>query len=380
MNENNILKFLVTDFYAPFDLNWFKLILPIIPKKILSILAKRYKTGLKSERVIICYKALFYSLIFLMTKDIKYSLLKDEKLGAKANKIAKKFNTSILSMNTYANYAFKDINNSKILFQFHPHPNLVKSVLMDEIKLNNSNSSSLLKEYEFSLSKKELRILSNEIWLADKILCASSVTKDSLIKEGFNINNIKVIPYGVDTSKFIYKRKDYLSGKFRVIFIGSLNQRKGVSYLLKALSKLTNVELIIVGRGIFDLKLIENYNFDIKIYRDVPFKKLLNLMHSSHCFVLPSIIEGFGQVIIEAMATGLPVIVSENTIGRDIIIDGKNGFLVPIRNVNAIEEALLMLQQNTDLINEIGYNGHLFAKSLTWEKFRNNISNVLSSC
>ena len=376
--EAGLLKCLVTEFYSPLDNLIGKLLCRsnYLKNKLLN----RYKIGLSSEKVTISYMALCYFLLFHFTKQIKYDNYKNLALGRKARSISLKSDTPIISMNTYASSSFTENPISpKILFQFHPHPTFVKQLLMEEMNICPKASISLSKEYEFSLSEIELKKLSKEIWLVDYIICASSITKQSLLAEGIADKKIKVIPYGVDLEKFKYLQRPEPDPLFRVIFIGSLNQRKGIVYLLDALNSLKNIELLIVGRGIFDETLLSDYNFKISLYHDVSHEKLLSLLQQSHCFVLPSIIEGFGQVILEAMATGIPVIASMNTAAADIITHTKDGFIVPIRDSSSISDHISLLQANSDLARKIGKAGYETSQLYTWKNFRSGIVNFLIS-
>lgn len=369
--EADMLYILVTEAYFPLDNKWFSYFINFFG--IQSQINKRFKNGLPSKRVSVSYIAFFYHVLFSLTKNIKFDVKKGEILGKKAKKLSLKYNIPVIAVNTCAADAFE--NNPiepKVLFQFHPQANFVKEIFLEEIKLNPKASTTLLQEYEFSLSKEQLNKLNNEIQLATHYLCASSLTKKSLEYTGVLESKINVVPYGVDTSKFTFKKRKKESN-FKVIFIGSLNQRKGVTYLLDAMNQLQNVELIIVTRGIYDESLIKNYNFPIDVRVDIPHEKLQEALHEANCFVLPSILEGFGQVILEAMATGIPVIASENTAAVDIIENGKEGFVTSIRDVQAIKDCINRLQNNFSLAELIGEKAYEKSKLYTWQKFRTDL-------
>ena len=104
--------------------------------------------------------------------------------------------------------------------------------------------------------------------------------------------------------------------------------------------KLPNAELVLVGSNLFPTGWLEQYK---DIYCHIPSVPhlLLNQYYSSaSVLVFPSLVEGFGLVILEAMACGIPVITTPNTAGADIITDRLDGFIVPIRNVEALKEKL----------------------------------------
>ena len=377
LHESDMLSYLITDIYFPLHLKWFSYFLNKLG--LLSKCNKRYNVGLPFNKTIFSFKSIICDLLFHFTKKDFFLFKKDFFLGQKANKISKKFNLPIVSMNTYAYDAFyKNEIQPKILFQFHPQADFVKQLFVEEMQLNPKSKNTLLQEYEFSLPELQLEKLSNEVNLATHFICASSITKKSLASKGISEDNIKVIPYGVDTTKFTFSERKQ-SDVFKVIFIGSLNQRKGITYLLDALAQMNNVEITIVTRGIYDESLIHNYTFPIHVVIDVPHDKLQEELHKANCFVLPSILEGFGQVILEAMATGIPIIATENTAAIDIVEKGKEGFVTKIRDVQAIKDNLEILQNDFSLVQTMGKAAYEKAKIYTWKKFRTDLVTHIQS-
>ena len=129
-----------------------------------------------------------------------------------------------------------------------------------------------------------------------------------------------------------------------------------------------------VGRGIIDKELLASYSDilnDIRI--NVSHAKLLASFYEADVFVLPSIAEGFAQVLLEAMSCGLPIITTENTAGPDIITNGKEGFIIPIRDVAALVQKLSLFITNPDLVENMGRAASIKAAYFTWERFRAGI-------
>ena len=194
----------------------------------------------------------------------------------------------------------------------------------------------------------------------DYVMCPSNFVYDSFLEQGFSKEQLVKMPYGVDLKKFKYRKKT--NNKFRVVFIGSIQLRKGVHYLLQAWDelKLKNAELIIVGRVWPDArKIIERYKKN-NIINFVGFdsnpKKYLE---SSDIFVSPSLEEGSALTCYEAMACGLPLIATYNT--GSVMRDGKEGFEIPIRDIKVLKEKIKHFYKDRKEIERLGkfYEGLL---------------------
>jgi len=100
-------------------------------------------------------------------------------------------------------------------------------------------------------------------------------------------------------------------------------------------------------------------------------------MRTCDVFCLPSIVEGRALVMQEAMSQGLPLIITANTGGEDLIIKGETGFLVPIRSPEAIARKLTWFLKNRAEIPEMGRKAHEHAAKYTWEKYARTIISEL---
>jgi starch synthase len=227
----------------------------------------------------------------------------------------------------------------------------------------------LLKEPRWKIDRKD-----KEIALADHIIVAATVTKDSLIEHGINEKRISVIPYGAPVEYFHPEEKT--GHQFRVIFVGIIGIRKGVHYLLKAWTdlKLTNAQLILVGSNVFPKEWLQQYmGKGILYYPSVHHKDLQKFYASSDVFVFPSLAEGFGLVLLEAMACGLPVITTPNTAGPDIVDEGQDGFIVPIRDVEALKEKILWCHDHPHELAQMKKNSRQKAEKLSWNVYRDRL-------
>lgn len=174
--------------------------------------------------------------------------------------------------------------------------------------------------------------------------------------------------------------------KFRVIFVGLLSLRKGIQYLLDAWNKLNfpeqTTELLLVGTLEKDLASILKH---IPIKSNVIFRgpvdrpTLRNLYNSSHLFVLPSIEDGFGMVMGEAMACGLPIICTDHTGGPDLIRENVDGFIVKAGNSNQLAEKILWCYDYQTESRAMGKNGQQHIQNFSWDIYGNNIYNAYKS-
>ena len=219
--------------------------------------------------------------------------------------------------------------------------------------------------------------IDKELLLADKIVVASQYTKLSLEKFGFDGSKIKVIPYGFPSAN----PKEYPQdrGKIKLLFVGSLGIHKGLKYLFQALNGLSEkVELTIVGGGQCSeaLNSAMQHHFYIK---SLPHAEVLALMREADLFVFPTLGEGFGMVVTEAMSQGTPVITTPNGCGGDLIIDGKNGWLVPAGDSEALRQKILNIIADPSILEQVGKAALKTAERRSWEVYGAEVADYLAS-
>lgn len=197
-----------------------------------------------------------------------------------------------------------------------------------------------------------------EFALADNVFVLSTVARDSLVRHGVEASRIFVNPCGVDITAFSpAPRSDRV---FRVIQVGAISLRKGTLDVLEAfrLARLPGAELCFVGGGREEsgldtvIKRIEMPG--VSFLSPVPQPRLRNYYNRSSVFVLASVADGFGMVVAQAMACGLPVIVTENVGARDLVEEGVNGFVVPIQAPHLIAERLRYLHDHPEVVARMG--------------------------
>jgi alpha-maltose-1-phosphate synthase len=232
-----------------------------------------------------------------------------------------------------------------------------------------------------NITESDLKIerKQQEVQLADHIFVASSISKQSLLDIGVENEKITTIPYGAPIDYFQPQCKQ--DNLFRALFLGQMSPRKGIHYLLAAWGKLKlkDAELLLVGKNCYPSGWLEKYSSICKCVPSVPHLLLNQYYSSASVFVFPSLLDGFGLVLLEAMACGIPIITTPNTAGPDIITDGVEGFIIPIRDVGAIEEKLEWCYSHPQELAEMGRAARRKAEELTWGLYRQRLASKVQS-
>ncbi|MGB6134008.1 MAG: glycosyltransferase family 4 protein [Acidobacteriaceae bacterium] len=187
---------------------------------------------------------------------------------------------------------------------------------------------------------------------ADAITVPSEFARRSFLEMGVAPEKLHRIPYGVRLERF-RRVGEPSKDRFEVLFAGAVSLQKGVPWLLQAFARVKHrrKRLRLVGAMQPDVKsLLPQLPLEnVELVGPVPQAELPAIMSGSHVIVLPSIQDGFGMVMAQAMACGCPVISSRHTGGEDLFADGVEGFVVPIRSPEAIAERLQQLADDPAL-------------------------------
>jgi starch synthase len=218
---------------------------------------------------------------------------------------------------------------------------------------------------------------------ADFIVTPAQHIKASFVNRGFNENKIFVVPCGVNVERFVSRERGENKTQFQVLFVGPLSIHKGVHYLLEAWNKLSlpinSTELLLVGamdvtfkRVLDSLKIKSN----VRIIPGVAQEHLVSIYNDASVFVLPSLEDGFGMVASEAMASGLPVICTENCGIQDLIQDGRDGFVVPARSSSALARKIQWCYENRSDAFVMGQKARSTIQNYTWDSYGDQIVKV----
>ena len=221
-----------------------------------------------------------------------------------------------------------------------------------------------------------------EIMAADKVIVPSSFVKKSVVnafpeKE----QSITVVPFGCPKPALKQPLQRVPDQPLRVLFAGQLTQRKGLAYLAAALDKIeVDWHLSVAGpkpplqsNGLEELLSRRQCSWLGRI----PHDQLLAEMAKAHVFVFPSIVEGFALVIPEAMSCGLPIITTPNS-GADILTEGRDGFVVPIRDPDALADRITRLADDETLRLEMSANALRTAATSPWSVYEDRVATLVS--
>jgi glycosyltransferase involved in cell wall biosynthesis len=218
-----------------------------------------------------------------------------------------------------------------------------------------------------------------EIELADLTLVASRYV-EATIREFYPYKEVARAPYGVDLQFWTPGQKNKSKLPLRFIYAGHLSLRKGVPFLIEAWSKadLRDAELVLVGSWALAEGKRQFWPKGITWLPPCSPQALRNQFQRSDVFVFPSFAEGFGLVLLEAMACGLPAIATESSIGPEVVTPGC-GFVIAPGNLDQLVEILRWFHRHQDQVPAMGLAARNQAERWTWANYRNLVTRAVSS-
>jgi len=367
MLESGLLERLVTNFYFP------------------EMSRRRYGQVLPRSRVKVPLPAFAAFAAARAFKCLDVGAFTERCLGRNARSIAAAEGASAFCCSYSAYTAFTPGPSRparRFLFQIHPHPVSVRRLLCEELNRVPAARKSLEHEIEMQLRESDFARLAAEAGLANGWVAASNFTALTLAENGIPSSSVRVVPYGVNLERYVCRlRAPDPAAPFTIMFLGTLLQRKGLSYLLDAVRQLKtrHIRVLLRGRGFVDSALLAEYrdvSFDLQM--GLPTDDIIRDLHSADLFVLPSLLEGFGHVLLQAMACGVPVLATTNTAAPDLLTDRVEGFIVPIRDAAVIADRIEWGIRNRGLLAEMGRQASLRANHFTWDRFRATIGAAYS--
>lgn len=329
---------------------------------------KKQIDGYKYERISTCVKTNFFvKVLFLLAK-------------AKPKQFQKLYNWAF---ETWAIHNLKGIDcihvlqdycNIVIRYAKKHHIKIVyEQILAYDVNQFIAAPSDI--EHDKKLSNQKENLIA-----ADKVLMASHFVKKSILNR---INSkelerkIQIIPYGASIADFNYRTRIYQKGKkLSLLIVANISERKGIDYLIKAMEGLQGkaVQLNMIGAPdtggeilLDKIKQASNINY----YGKIPHAEIHKFFDQSDVFVLPSLAEGSSLSVYEAIAAGMPCIVTENV--GSVIEDKKDGLIIEAKSSKAIIDAILYFLNNPDEVERMSVNTQKTIKEFSWNEFEKKI-------
>ena len=188
-------------------------------------------------------------------------------------------------------------------------------------------------------------------------------------------DRVRYIPNGVE-QRFFVSRQYRVNGKLRLLYAGTWLDQRGIFYIRDALRNLEKrriaFAMTFVGPGVPAAEILRFFGSDLEqrvLVRDVvPAERMQKLYAEHDIFVFPSLMEGLPSVLLEAMASGMPVITTETCGMPDVVEDGFNGVLIPPADARALEEAVVRLANSEELRSRLGNAARNSMQRFTWER------------
>jgi starch synthase len=256
------------------------------------------------------------------------------------------------------------------------HWRAARTLLLDEAEREPEWASTLVGNRD-SPAKTERK--DAELAQADVVFVASTYTRRTLADAADFKGTVLVVPYGAPDllpAAADSAPSPPASEKLRVLFVGSLGQRKGLSYLFAACRQLRSaVTLTVIGRKPdAPCPALDRELANVRWIPTATHQGILAEMAAHDVFVFPSLFEGFGLVLLEALAMGLPVITTAHTAGPDIIHEGVEGFIVPIRDSAAIAARLELLHRDRPRLAEMSRRARQRAREYSWDNYEQTLA------
>lgn len=289
---------------------------------------------------------------------------------------------AVIMYDTTAYECFKRLNNKKnrtikILDMSSAAAPYIREILIREINKNTPFNASLnikLRSYSINRCNEYLSELKN----CDYFLAPCLFVKRTLLFCGIREDRIIQLPLGVDTNMF--PMKDYRikksSDKLKLLFVGRVEPGKGIYYLLEAIRALSDfkIEMTVVGSIYCNMEELRGLNENVIFAGSKMKTEMPAIYQNADVLIAPSLWEGFGFTILEAMSSGVPVIGSRDSAAETILTNFKDGFVIDPCSVKEIVDKIIWFNNNRQGLSVMGRNARLTAEKYSWKSYEKNIT------
>lgn len=313
-------------------------------------------------------------ILYRLLRKIASENLADETkmafFGKGASRKVRKNADLVIGWSSFSLEAFQNTKAKKVLIRDSSHIETQMEILKDEYQKRGRNFTE-----KHTGVQRELE----EYRLCDSLIVLSEFAKNSFLSHGILENKIHKLTLGTDLSLFT---PDSHSTKLplKVVYFGALSFIKGVPYLIDAFKR--------ISPSLATLELIGPLTGEIKtddlpphIHYHPPLKhpELAKKLREFDVFVFPTLEDGFGQTLLQAMASGLVPVVTENCGAGEIIEKGKNGVKIPIASSESIYEAIQKLGRDLSLFQSLKKEVTKKIAGFTWENYDLQIKQIIEN-
>ena len=260
-------------------------------------------------------------------------------------------------------------------------------ILMRDSAHINFQYQLLSEEYEkfgFSFPNRKICLQREleEYSLADRIWVLSEFAKKTFIDQGVKAEKMGVLPLGVDLDRFYPADPSSEPLPLKIIYFGSLSFRKGIQYLLEGTKSFSpkQIELKLIGAVEPDFKSTLSKYTHFSYQKALTQSELAIEIRKHHVFVFPTLEDGFGQTLIQAMASGLVPITTTHCGSADFTSIDKGGRRLEPRSSSQIQAKLeMLLSCSSDDIQEMRSQAILEARELTWSRYERQLASLIAS-
>lgn len=222
-----------------------------------------------------------------------------------------------------------------------------------------------------------------EIALADHVVTVSEFARESYVEAGVPAEQVTSVPMGANLDVFSGggDRENPTAQPFTFLFAGHARPLKGVDVLLEASEQLVaaGMDHRLQFAGGRDEGVFQNTCAPVESLGYLSHDRLASAFHAADCLVLPSRFDSFGRVVVEALAAGLPAIVSEHVGAKEVLTEGETGWVVPTEDVDALAERMRWCVAHRDQVRDMQTTAARTGQNYSWTAYRERVTDVIAS-
>lgn len=288
--------------------------------------------------------------------------------GKQASHHLRKDADGVIAWSSFALESFQNTKATKILIRDSAHIEFQMDILREEY----SRYGVKFVEKAVAVSREK-----EEYQLCDHLVLLSEFAKKTFIDKGFDAQKIAKLSLGADLSLFQPDSHPFQK-PLKVLYFGTLSLQKGVQYLLKAFERMPRAvaTLDLVGSISPEFKKCLK-NSPVELHPAMKHDALSQFIRTFDVFVFPTLHDGFGQTLLQAMASGVIPVVTENCGASEIIEKGKNGAVIPIRSAETIYDTLRSLAQDKSLLENLKSGVRTGISGYSWENYGESVCELV---